>query len=56
MGAGGLGFNYRAGAIRHGVATAATFLRSCVGQALVVEMDPTTRCMLRCNIASIIKI
>ena len=34
MGAGGLGFDSRTGQIGHNVANAATFIRSCVAQAL----------------------
>ena len=39
IGSRGLGFNYLVGQFRHRVATAATFLRSCVAQALIEEID-----------------
>ena len=61
------GFDYQAGQIRQSVATAATFLRSCVAKALSrwiphsFHVSPTrmvspTRFMLRCNSVSIMRV
>ena len=56
FGPGNLGFNSQAGQIGHNVATATTFFRSCVAQALSRVDGPATRYTLRLNTASIIKI
>ena len=60
VGAGGLGFNFRAGQIGHSVANGSPplrcFFRAVLLRRLAVEMDPATRCKFRRNTASIIKL
>ena len=51
-----LGFDSWAGQIKHSVATAAMYFRSCVAQALSSGDGTTTRYTLRRNIARIMKI
>ena len=60
IGAGGVGFDSRAGQIGHSVTYCSPRLRCCFGivfpKRKAAEMGPATRCSLRRNTASIMKI
>ena len=55
-GAGGQGFDSRAGQIGHSVFLSYTFLRSCIAQALSHGDAPATRHTLRRKTPSVMKI